>query len=354
MKVKLYPDEYQHKALLETMERFNEACNYVSKIAWSTHTFGKVGIQKIVYYDVRDKYHLSAQMVVRAVGKVAESYRIDKTCLHEFRKQGAIVYDQRILTFKATDEISILTLEGRERIKIKYGEYRQLDMERVRGQADLIYHNNTFYLMVVVDVPDAKPIDPEGVIGVDRGIVNIATTSDGEVFSGKKCTEVRQRYSALKARLQSVGTLSAKKHLRKISGRERRFKKDTNHCIAKAIVQTAKDTNRAIAIEDLTGIRTNSTVNKVVRTAISKWAFDELRNYLKYKATLAGIQVFEIDPKNTSRECSVCGHIDRKNRKSQAEFCCVECGHQENADVNASKNILVRGICQLPHSPLAC
>ncbi len=354
IKVKLYPNEQQEKALLETMERFNEACNYISKIAWSTHTFGKVGIQKIVYYDVREKYNLSAQMVVRAVGKVAESYRTDKTCQHEFNKHGAIVYDQRILTFKASDEISILTLEGRERITIKYGEYRQLNMERVKGQVDLIYHNNTFYLMVVVDVLDADPIDPDGVIGIDMGIVNIATTSDGEVFSGNKCTEVRQRYSNLKAKLQSVGTRSAKKHLKKISGKERRFKKDTNHRIAKAIVQTAKDTNRAIAIENLKGIRTNSTVNKAVRTVIGKWAFDELGNFLKYKATLAGIPVFEIDPKNTSRECSACGHIDKKNRKTQSEFLCINCGHEENADINASKNISFRGICQLSHCPLSC
>lgn len=354
VKVKLYPNEQQERALLETMERFNEACNYISKIAWSTHTFGKVGIQKIVYYDIREKYNLSAQMVVRAIGKVAESYKVDKTCQHEFIKHGAIVYDQRILTFKTSDEISILTLEGRERITIKYGEYHSLDMQRVKGQADLIYYNNTFYLMVVVDVPDAEPIDPDGVIGVDMGIVNIATTSDGEVFSGKKCTELRQHYSNLKAKLQSVGTRSAKRHLKKISGRERRFKKDTNHCIAKVIVQTAKDTNRAIAIENLKGIRTNSTVNKTVRTAIGKWAFDELGNFLKYKAALAGIPVFEIDSKNTSRECSVCGHVDKNNRKTQSEFLCVNCGYQENADINASKNISSRGICQLSHRPLSC
>jgi len=117
----MYPNEHQKKALLETMERFNEACNFISKTASYTHTFGKIGLQKIVYYDVREKYNLSAQMVVRAIGKVAESYRVDNSCCHEFKKHGAIVYDQRILTFKTSDEISILTLEGRERITIKYG-----------------------------------------------------------------------------------------------------------------------------------------------------------------------------------------------------------------------------------------
>lgn len=354
IKVKLYPNKEQHKALLNTMECFNKACDYISKTAWDNHIFSKIAIQKIVYYDVRDKFDLSSQMVVRAIGKVAESYKVDKSCCHEFNKYGAIVYDQRVLTFKTSDKISILTLEGRECITIKYGEYRPLDMNRVRGQADLIYHNNTFYLMVVVDVPESDPIDPEGVIGIDMGIINIATTSDGEVFSGKKCTEVRRHYSALKAKLQSVGTHSAKKHLKKISGKERRFKKDTNHCISKAIVQTAKDTHRAIAIEDLTGIRTNSTVNKVVRMAIGKWAFDELGFFLKYKATLKGIPVFEVNPKNTSRECSICGHIDKNNRKTQAEFQCQKCGHSENADINASKNISFRGICQLSHCPLSC
>jgi IS605 OrfB family transposase len=349
----MYPNKEQEKALLETMERFNEACNFISKIVWNTRTFGKVAIQKIVYYTVREKYNLSAQMVVRAIGKVAESYKVDKKCCHEFNKHGAIVYDQRILTFKTSDEISILTLEGRQRINIKYGTYQPLNMKRVRGQADLIYHNDTFYLMVVVDVPDADLIDPNGVIGIDMGIINLATTSDGDIFSGKKCTEVRQHYSALKATLQSVGTRSAKRHLKKLSGKERRFKKDTNHCISKAIVQTAKDTNRAIAIEKLKGIRTNSTVSKALRTAIGKWAFDELGSFIKYKATLKGIPILEIDSKNTSRECSVCGHIDKKNRKTQSEFSCIKCGYTENADINASKNISSRGICQLPYSPLS-
>ncbi len=286
VKVKLYPTEKQHNALLQTMEQFNKACDYISKIAWDNRVFGKVAIQKIVYYDVRGKFDLSSQMVVRAIGKVAESYKIDKSILHSFKKHGAIVYDQRILTFKTSDEISILTLECRERINIKYGTYRPLEVKRVKGQADLIFHNNTFYLMVVVDVPDDKEIDPVNVIGIDMGIINVATTSDGIIYFGKKCTSVREHYSKIKAKLQSIGTYSAKKHLKRISGKERRFKKDFNHCVSKYIVQTAKDTGRAIAIENLNGIRSNSTVSKAVRASIGKWAFNELGSFIKYKAVL--------------------------------------------------------------------
>lgn len=349
VKSKLITNQEQHDSLLKTMEKFNEACNFISIFAFQKKIFGKIGIQKELYYIIREKYGLSAQMTVRAVGKVAESYKVDRKTLHEFDPHGAIVYDQRILSYKAADLISILTLDGRIEVGIQYGEYRKLETNRVRGQADLIYIKGNFYLMIVVDLPDADPIDPDSVLGVDLGIVNLATTSDGVNYSGKKCTEVRKRYAKIKAALQSVGTYSAKKHLRTISGKERRFKKDTNHCISKGIVQTAKDTNRSIALEDLSGIRERVTVSKAVRESIGRWAFLELRNFIEYKAKLLGVPIVPVDPRNTSRTCSVCGYIDKKNRKNQASFICLECGHTENADFNAAKNIAFRAVVNLPN-----
>lgn len=348
VKSKLVTNQEQHDSLLKTMEKFNEACNFISVFAHNKHIFGKIGIQKELYYEIRDKYGLSAQMTVRAVGKVAESYKTERKTLHEFEPHGAIVYDQRILSYKAADTISILTLDGRIEVGIQYGEYRKLEANRVRGQADLIYIKGTFYLMIVIDLPDAEPILPDDVLGVDLGIVNLATTSDGKTYSGEKCTKVRQKYAKVKAVLQSVGTYSAKKHLKKISGRERRFKKDTNHRISKEIVNTAKDTNRAIALEDLSGIRERVTVSKTVRESIGKWAFLELRNFIEYKAKLLGVPILPVDPRNTSRECSVCGYTDKKNRKNQASFVCLECGHTENADYNAAKNIASRAVVNLP------
>jgi IS605 OrfB family transposase len=339
VKSKLITTEEQNRSLLKTMERFNEACNFISIFAYKKRTFGKVGIQKELYYEIREKFGLSAQMTVRAVGKVAESYKVDKSFIHEFDPHGAIVFDQRILSYKAADTISILTLDGRIEVKIQYGGYRKLELNRVRGQADLIYKNETFYLMIVVDLPESDPIIPDDILEVDFGIANLATTSDNKIFSGKKCTEIRKKFAKIKAILQSIGTYSAKRHLKKISGKERRFKKDTNHCISKEIVQTAKDTNRAIALEDLSGIRSRNTVSKAVRESIGKWAFLELRNYIEYKAKLLGVPVIPIDPKNTSRKCSICGHIAKENRKNQAMFVCLNCGYSENADYNAAKNI---------------
>ena len=348
VKSKLITSKEQCESLLKTMEKFNEACDFISFFAYKYRIFGKISLQKHLYYGIREKYGLSSQMVVRALGKVAESYKVDKKALHTFEPHGAIVYDQRILSYKASDLISILTLDGRIEVGIKYGEYRKLDYKRVRGQADLIYKNGTFYLMIVVDLPEEDPVDTEEFLGVDLGIVNIATTSDGQTFSGKKCTEIRMRYSKIKAKLQSVGTYSAKKLLRRISGRERRFKKDTNHCISKEIVQVAKDTNRSIALEDLTGIRERTTVRKAQRESHEKWAFLELRNFIEYKGKLAGLLVMLVDPRNTSRRCSVCGYTNKQNRKTQESFVCLECGHAENADYNAAKNIMFRAAVNLP------
>ena len=218
----------------------------------------------------------------------------------------------------------------------------------MKGQADLIYKNGVFYLMVVVELPDAELIDAEGIIGVDLGIINLATTSNGKIYSGKKCNDVREKYSKIKAKLQKIGTWDAKKHLKNISGRERRFKRDVNHCISKELVQDAKDTNCSIALEDLTGIRERTTVRKAQRDKHSKWAFSELRDFIEYKAKLLGVLVVLVDPRNTSRQCSVCGYTSKNNRKSQSDFVCCECGHAENADYNASKNIAFKATVNTP------
>ncbi len=349
VKVKLLTSQAQHDDLLITMERFNEACNYISDVAWLNRSFGKIGLQKILYYEIRERFGLSAQMVVRAVGKVSESYKIDRSVKHTFKPHGAVVYDQRNLTIKGADRVSILTLEGRTLVPIAYGEYRTLDQNRIKGQADLVYIDGIFYLMLVIDLPEEKQIEnPDGTLGVDLGIVNLATTNDGVRFSGEKCEAVRKRYSALKARLQSVGTWDAKKHLKRISGNERKFKKDTNHCISKQIVATAKGTNRAIALEDLKGIRSGSTVSKSFRSVLGKWAFYELASFIQYKAQLLGVPVVFVDPKYTSQQCSVCGFISKENRKSQSEFVCQACGHAENADINAAKNIAFRAAVNQP------
>lgn len=342
--VKLDTTKEQHSAILETMHKFNEACNYIAEIAFKMGTANKIELQKVVYYDVRDKFELSAQLAIRAIAKVCENFKRDKTIKPKFKSTGAIVFDQRILSFRKLEAISILTNSGRLTIPIRIGEYQKVRLDRIRGQADLILRDGIFYLAIVVEVPEASKIDAVGTLGVDLGIVYLATDNDGETFSGKQIDQVREKNAILKANLQIIGTKSATKHLKKLSGKEARFHRDINHIISKKIVAKAKDTKRAIALEDLTGIRKSVTVRRTQRSRLHSWAFYQLRSFIEYKAAIAGIPVTLVNPRGTSHICPECGHNEKANRPNRNTFRCVQCGYSGLADHVAAINIAARAV----------
>ncbi|MGC9293849.1 MAG: RNA-guided endonuclease InsQ/TnpB family protein, partial [Thermoplasmata archaeon] len=191
-------------------------------------------------------------------------------------------------------------------------------------------------------------VETKDVIGVDMGIENIAVDSTGKYYSGDKVNEVREHYADLRSRLQSRGTRSAKRHLRKLSGKENSFVRNTNHVISKEIVQRAKGTSSAIAVENLKGIRMRTTVRKGNRYVHNSWAFYQLRSFIEYKAREVGIPVIAIEPRNTSRECPVCHTTDRRNRTERSHFRCVSCEFEGEADFVASLNIRNRAAVSQP------
>ena len=237
MMVKLGPSPEQHKMLCETMKRFNEACNHIAETVFALHSANKVEIHKTVYYPVRDQFGLSSQLTIRAISKVCEAYKRDKSIKPEFRPDGAIVYDQRILSWKGLEKVSLITLQGRQTIPVRLGEYQKARLDRIRGQADLILVNGIFYLCVVVEVDEETPYDPKGTLGVDLGIKYLAVDSDGEVHSGEQINQTRERLDSLKARLQSKGTKSAKRHLKKLSGRTAKFSKDVTIAFPRSLLR---------------------------------------------------------------------------------------------------------------------
>ncbi len=341
MLLKLAPTPEQAQALLDTMHAFNAACDYIAEQAFEAKVANKFELQKMTYGELRSTYHLPAQLAIRAISKTTDVYKRDKSIKPTFRRLGALVYDERVMSFKGIDTVSLLTISGRVLVPFRFGAYQQSQMSAMKGQADLIYRNGTFYLAVTLEVPEPMPDTPDGTLGVDLGIINLATDSSGETFSGEQVEKVRQRHHALRQRLQKHGTKSASRHLKKLSGKEARFRKNTNHVISKRIVQKAKANNQAIALEDLRHIRTRTerTVRKSQRAKHSSWSFWQLRFFLSYKATLAGVPLHTVDPAYTSRTCSVCGHCEKANRKSQACFVCQQCSHTDNADRNAAINI---------------
>jgi putative transposase len=236
----------------------------VASVAFAEKTANKFALQKLVYGELRTTYQLAAQLAIRCISKASEAYKRDKSIQPTFRPEGAIVYDERVMSFKGVLSVSLLTVQGRVLVPFQVGAYQAARMERIKGQADLIYRKGVLYLAVTLEVPTPTPDEVTATLGVDLGIVNLATDSEGETFSGQAVEKTRNRHQGLRQRLQKRGTKSAKRHLKKLSGKEHRFKKNTNHVISKHIVQKAKANKQAIAIEDLRHIRKRSDVLTLV------------------------------------------------------------------------------------------
>jgi IS605 OrfB family transposase len=346
--VKLTTTNEDKQSLINTMYEFNSACNTISEYAWEFSEFGKFGIQKMIYYPLRDCFDLSAQLIIRAISKVADSYKPDKKTKREFRKVGAITYDTRILSWK-DNCVSIWTRDGRKNIPYVCGDLQKEQLKFQKGETDLVYKDGGFYLYTTCDIPEKELQEVNQYLGVDIGIKNIAVDSLENIYSGAHCISLRKRYLRLRKKLQSKGTKSAKRLLKKRKAKERRFAKDINHQISKKIVETAQRHSVGIALENLKGIRIGATVRKGQRYQLNTWAFHDLQQKIFYKAKREGIEVRIVDPQYTSQECSCCGHIEKSNRKTQSLFSCKSCGYTVHADINAACVISSRAVVNRPN-----
>jgi putative transposase len=349
--IKLRATMAQADALRRTLEAANAACNDVSEVAWNTKVFKKFDLQKLCYTEIREAHGLSSQLAVRVIGKVGDAYKLDIKTKRTFRPHGSIAYDDRILSWALpAKKISIWTLDGRLAIPFSAGERQLHYLAYQQGESDLVLYRGEWYLLATCDIPEPTERETSEVLGIDLGIVNLASDSDGDSYSGKQIERKRRWYENRRKELQSVRTRSAKRRLVQLRGRQQRFQKDINHQISKRIVAKAERTKRAIGVEELTGIRQRARVKgPAQRARHSNWGFAQLRAFLTYKAKMAGVKVIVIDPAYTSQECFVCGHRSRANRKTQAEFSCVNCGHTDHADHNAALNIREKATCQLAY-----
>ena len=351
--IKLQPTPEQFQALKETLERCNAACDYLSAKGFEAGILRTFDLHKLGYADIRERFGLAAQVAVRCIAKTADAYKLDRKVQRSFRKHAAQPYDDRIISFKPRDIVSIWTLAGRMKIKAVMGKRQRELLAFRKGEVDLMLVRGAFYLACVCDIDEADPILTTKVLGVDLGIVNLATDSDGTMHCGAAIEATRQRLSNRRKGLQRCGSKAAKRRLRQLSGKQRRFQTHTNHCISKALVTEAERTGRGIGLEDLKHIRARVKARKPQRARLGNWAFAQLQSFVAYKAKRAGIPVLFVDPRYTSQGCSSCGAIDKKNRPDQATFSCVSCGHAEIADINAARNIKLRAEAALCNPALS-
>jgi putative transposase len=342
--LKLEPSQQQYLTLLMTMRAFNLAAQSVADTAFQIKKASQVALHRLLYRKIRAEFQLSSQMAVRAISKAVEAYKRDKNKRCKFDACGAMVYDERILSFKGHTDVSLLTLDGRECIPLRFGKYQADLMKYIKGQADLILRNNSFYLYVTLEIPaNAQVQVSNDILGIDLGIANIATDSEGVFYSGKGITLKRIKYKRLRSILQHKGTKSAKRKLKKLAKKEKRYVRNINHTISKELVSRALRRGKALALENLKGIRKSSNgYYKEMRWLMGTWSFRQLTSFIQYKAEESGIPVALVNPRDTSRMCSQCSYIAKGNRPSQKKFKCKSCGLKLHADYNAALNIRAR------------
>lgn len=336
--VKLLPDGEQARRLRDTIAEYNRACDAISEVAWRERTFNQFKLHHLVYKEVRSTTRLPAQLTVRAISKVVDAYKLDKKTKRTFRANGAITYDSRVMSYKG-NVVSLGTLEGR--VKVPFVCHRPDWLPYVKGEADLIHRKGKFFLLQTVEFPEERVKDAEVFLGVDLGITDIATLSDGTTVSSEWINEYRRKRSSVRASVQRKGTRSSRRLLKRLSRRERSTATLVNHTLGRRIVDKAKTEGAGIAMEELRHIRQRAGGRgKTMRTLLNRWAFGQLRSFIEYKSAMRGVKLVVVPPAYTSKTCNRCKCIgDRRGKKFQ----CTRCGHAGDADHNAALNIAALG-----------
>lgn len=375
--VQLNPTPEQVAILDRTMQEHTDCFNAVAREGFETGCSNGVELHKRTYYPLRAQYpDLPAQLVCAARVKATEAVKSALTWQkkHAARypklvkkarkrdkepprfkpvrcplsKSAPIRYDARSYWVKwESMTASLASVSGRVEMGFTVPKHATQYIGGKVCSADLCYHHGRYFLHIVVNIP-APVVDPsQEMIGVDLGLNHPAVTSNRHFLGDRRWKEQERRIFRLRRKLQSKGTKSAKRHLRKLSGKLLRQRRDHDHVLSKRIVQNATP-GSTIVLENLTDIRERVTHKKGEgQRRMHSWSFAQFHSFLAYKAEARGIEVVKIDPRHTSQTCSRCHRQARNNRRSQSLFLCRECEYCLNADLNASYNIREKYISTL-------
>lgn len=337
-----------------TLQGFADCCNWINQTVDPKVT-GRLSIHKETYHLAKQLFGLPANLICQAISRVASNRKTAKLKnlpVKKFKPTSA-GYDARIFSFKEFDWTVKLTLKnGRFAFPLLIGNYqRHLLKGETPTSATLIKRSDgDYYIQIQVKPKPPETINRDDCLGVDLGRISIAYTSEGDNWNADPINKLRDHYSRLRQTLQkkaSKGTRSSRRRCRelvkRLSGKERKFQTWLNHTISYRIVKSAVSAKKAIAIEDLVGIREDLNQlprKKEERRRTNSWAFYQLRIFLAYKCLKSGVKLITVPPAYTSKSCASCGRIGSRNGKS---FKC-ECGWRCDADHNASIVISKLGV----------
>lgn len=331
------------KSLEATTEIYNKAVQDCIDIGWEFKTFNKNEIHEMSYKLIRKTYPtLQSSLVQCARDQASDILKRTKFDRNKPIKKinGSIRYNARTYTPKLKEGIiSISTTEGRKKFQVVVPKYFKKYINGIVKGMVLVPKGSFFLCKLVVEIK-CKPFKYKNikVLGIDCGINKIAVCSDNTFYASKHLKRRKGEFFYLRKKLQHKGTRSAKRLLKKISGRENRFVADINHQISKTIVNSKYNT---VVFEKLS-VKKSKKLGRRFNKKLGGWSFAQLQRFVQYKAESIGKQTIFVNPAYTSQTCSTCGTTDKSFRHENL-FSCSKCGLNLDADLNASRNIAMLG-----------
>ncbi len=298
-------------------------------------TYNKSKAHKDLYAKFRQRFPEVPSAIIQSVRDTAlETVKRDKfKTLPRSQDLPAVRYDSRTMTLRGP-QLTFSSIGKRQKVILEFPEYCEYLKEWDFKGGTITIRGHEVFVNLVFETESPKLQNQDAVLGIDRGLYNLCTLSNGENIKATKVREQQRKYLYLRRKLQAKGTPSAKRKLMRLSGKEKRFSKDFNHCVTKHIATLPYG---VFAIEDLSGIRKNRRGKKINKW-INSWPFFQFEFQLTYKAEALGKKVIKVDARYTSQKCSSCGAIDKKSR-NKGSYECTSCGFTDSADLNAAKNI---------------
>lgn len=325
--------------------RYLDALNWLSPIVFKMKELNSGKLQKQFYGTVRDKFQIPSQLTCSLFRQVTATYKTAKSNnrwkLAVYRKPNVPVTYRRDFSRNKKG----VTIFGKpvELIgpRVPKSGWKDSKIKRIGKQWYLILSHE-------IDIPEPKA---KGcVVGVDFGVKRLMTATNSSnpktfFFKGGRINHRRSCIRRTRAAVQSVGTKSSRRLLRRMSGNEAAVTDSLLHLAAKQLVSYAVSVGaQRIVVEDLSNIRDSSLKKgKDLRSKVHRWPYAQGQFFVQYKAAAQGIGFERVAPKNTSRGCPRCGHVSASNRKG-LHFKCGRCGHQDDADRNAAENIRLRSV----------
>ena len=230
------------KALVDTVKVGTDVFNFWSDAAFEHETSSSYELHPYGYHVARKLFpSFKSALVLTVRDSVTEARKSvckrtgEKNPVIKAHPNRGLRYNSRCFTMK-NETVSVSTVEGRKRYRIApIPGYEDWSCE----SATLKISKGRVFLhcQYEIEPPPVKEWKESDVLGVDRGIKNIVACSDNTIINSKHLRNVKGKYQHVKAELQSKGTRSARRRFNTVSGKERRFVRDVNHCISKQLIK---------------------------------------------------------------------------------------------------------------------